>query len=114
MDTKESLIENIREWIKIDGEITQLKTEIKEKKGKKKILTDNLVTVMKSNSIDCFDINGGALIYKKKQVKNQITNKTLLKSLQDYYKQDAKLAEEISKYILDNRGEKTKEEIQRK
>jgi hypothetical protein len=42
----------------------------KDKNNRKKLLTENLVTVMKSNSIDCFDINGGALIYKKNKVKS--------------------------------------------
>ena len=78
---KEQLVNNIKEWIKIDNEISQLKAEIKERTNKKKTLTDNLVTVMKSNSIDCFDINGGALIYKKNKVKKPINGKTLFQLL---------------------------------
>ena len=39
METKEELIENIKEWIKIDNEITKMKSEIKDKNNKKK--TDN-------------------------------------------------------------------------
>ena len=62
--TKEELISNIKEWIKIDTDIIKLKVEIKEKTKKKKELTDSLITVMKKNSIDCFDINGGALMYR--------------------------------------------------
>ena len=37
METKEQLINNIKEWIKIDSEITELKQQIKEKNNKKKI-----------------------------------------------------------------------------
>ena len=65
METKEQLISNIKEWIKLDTEIAQFKKDIKDRNNRKKLLTENLVTTMKSNSIDCFDINGGALIYKK-------------------------------------------------
>ena len=68
MEAKEQLINNIKEWIKIDGEISQLKTEIKEKNNNKKLLTEKLVSVMKTNSIDCFDINGGSLVYKKNKI----------------------------------------------
>ena len=93
METKEQLVNNIKEWIKIDTEITQLKSDIKERNNKKKALTENLVTVMKSNKIDCFDINGGALVYKTSKVKKPINGKSLLAALQNYYKSDAKMAE---------------------
>jgi hypothetical protein len=114
MDTKEQLINNIKEWIKMDNEISQLKAEIKERTNKKKFLTENLVTVMKTNSIDCFDITGGALVYKKNKVKKPINGKTLLAALQNYYKDNANLAEEITKHVMDNREEQVKETIKRK
>ena len=114
MDTKEQLVNNIKEWIKIDNEIAKLKAEIKERTNKKKTLTDNLVTVMKTNSIDCFDINGGALIYKKNKVKKPINGKTLLSALQNYYKNDTKIAEELTKHVMDSREEQIKETIKRK
>jgi len=41
METKEQLVNNIKEWIKIDAEIVQLKAEIKERTNKKKNLTEN-------------------------------------------------------------------------
>jgi hypothetical protein len=114
METKEQLVNNIKEWIKIDNEISQLKNEIKDKNNKKKMLTTNLVDVMKSNKIDCFDINGGALVYKTNKVKKPINGKTLLIALQNFYKSDTKIAEEITKHVMDSREEKIKETIKRK
>ncbi len=114
MEIKEQLVNNIKEWIKIDNEIVQLKADIKEKTSKKKTLTENLVTVMKTNSIDCFDINGGALVYKKNKVKKPINGKTLLAALQNYYKTDTNIAEEITKHVMDSREEQIKETIKRK
>lgn len=114
MEAKEQLINNIKEWIKIDGEISQLKTEIKEKNNNKKLLTEKLVSVMKTNSIDCFDINGGSLVYKKNKIKKQINGKTLLLALQNYYKDNQKIAEDITKYIMNSREEQIKETIKRK
>ena len=114
METKEQLVNNIKEWIKLDTEISQLKSEIKEKTNTKKNLTQNLVSVMKTNKIDCFDINGGALVYKTSKVKKPINGKTLLAALQKYYKTDDTIAEDITKYVLDSREEKIKETIKRK
>jgi hypothetical protein len=118
MDNKESakeqLVNNIKEWIKVDNEVSKLKAEIKERTNKKKLLTENLVTVMRTNSIDCFDINGGALVYKKNKVKKPISGKTLLSALQNYYKTDPKMAEDIAKHVMDSREEQIKETIKRK
>ena len=114
METKDQLVNNIKEWIKIDTEIAQLKAEIKDRTNKKKLLTTSLVTVMKTNQIDCFDINGGALIYKTNKTKKPINGKTLLAALQNYYKTDPKAAEDITKHVMDSREEQIKETIKRK
>ena len=114
MDTKEQLVNNIKEWIKIDNEISQLKADIKERNNKKKTLTTDLVNVMKNNQIDCFDINGGALVYKKNVVKKPINGKSLLSILKNYYKNDPKIAEDLTKHVLDNREERVKEIIKRR
>jgi phage gpG-like protein len=107
-------LSDIKEWIKTDNEIVKLKTELKEKTNKKKQLTETLVHVMKNNSIDCFDINGGALVYKQKKTKKTISGKFLLSQLEEYYKEQPELAKEITKKVLDNREEVIKEEIKRK
>ena len=114
METKEELVNNIKEWIKIDGEILKLQNEIKERRNKKKDLTESLVNVMKKNEIDCFDINGGSLIYKKNKVKKPINAKTLMSSLKNYFSSNPVQAEEITKFVMDNREEQIKETIKRK
>ena len=114
MDTKEQLVNNIKEWIKIDNEIAQLKADIKDKNNKKKTLTSDLVNVMKNNQIDCFDINGGALVYKKSVVKKPINGKSLLAALKNFYKNDPKVAEDLTKHVLESREEQVKETIKRR
>ena len=47
--TKDELISSVREWIKIDTEISKLKADVKGKINKQKQLTDSLVQVMKHN-----------------------------------------------------------------
>uniref|UniRef100_A0A6C0DI48 Uncharacterized protein n=1 Tax=viral metagenome TaxID=1070528 RepID=A0A6C0DI48_9ZZZZ len=113
-NSKEQLVNNIKEWIKFDNEISQLRSEIKEKNNAKKMMTSNLVNVMKQNSIDCFDINDGSLIYKQTKVKKPINSKTLLVALQTYYKESPNIAEDLTKHIMENREEQIKETIRRK
>jgi|688.fasta_scaffold1214157_1 hypothetical protein len=113
-NTKEELIANIREWIKIDNDLMNLKKEIKNKTANKKTLTENLVKVMKSNAIDCFDINGGALVYSQKKTKKPISGKYLLLQLEKYYKEQPDMAKEVTEHLLNNREENVKEDIKRK
>ena len=113
-NTKEELINNIREWIKIDNDLNNLKKEIKNKTTQKKTLTDNLVNVMKTNSIDCFDINGGALVYSQRKTKKAISGKYLLLQLEKYYKDQPDVAKELTQHLLENREENIKEDIKRK
>jgi len=112
--SKDELINNIKEWIKLDNEIVKFKTDIKERNIKKKKLTEKLVTVMKGNSIDCFDVNGGSLIYKQTKIKKNINKKTLLSALENYYKNNKSLAEEVVQHVMDNREEQVRETIKRK
>ena len=112
--TKEELITNIREWIKIDSDILLLKNDIKKKQTQKKLLTDNLVKVMKTNSIDCFDINGGSLVYNQMKTKKTISGKYLLQQLEKYYKDQPEVAKEVTEHLLTNREETIKECIKRK
>jgi hypothetical protein len=110
---KDELISNIKEWIKLDNEITKMKQEIKEKNTKKKELSERLIGVMKNNSIDCFDINDGSLVYKQRKTKKTISGKFLLEQLEQYYLDQPDLAKEITKKVLDNRIEVTKDELKK-
>ena len=114
METKEQLISNVKEWVGTDNQIIKLKKEIKELTQKKKVLTDSLVDVMKKHEIDCVDISGGSIIYKKNTTKKPINGKTLMAALNAYYKNNTGIAEELTKHILDSREENIKETIQRK
>ena len=66
---QEHLINNVKNWLKIEEEIKELQKIVREKKKEKKTYTENLVDIMKENEIDCFDITDGKLIYTKNKVK---------------------------------------------
>ena len=70
---------------------------------------------MKTNDIDCFDINDGKLIFCKNKVKVPLNKKTLLESLDKYFKNNPDIdANEVGEFILDNREIQVKENIRRK
>jgi hypothetical protein len=114
MDSKEKLIKSIQDWVRLDNEIRKLKQEEKKRKDEQKLISGNLMTIMRDNDIDEFDINNGKLIYSKKNVKKPITKKALLGILSKYYKGDINKATEINDYIISNREEVVVETIIRK
>ena len=115
MTTKEELINKIREWISSDDNIKGLQKKIKENREKKKKLTDELINIMKVNEIDCFDINSGKIIFCNNRIKSPLNKKILLTSLEKYFKDNPHIdTEEISNFILNNRGIQIKENLRRK
>lgn len=114
METKEELMNGVKEWVQTDNEIAKLKAHMKVLNEKKKTLTTQLLDVMKTNDIDCFDIKGGSINYKKNNVKKPISAKTLIGSLTKYYENDPATAEELGKFILNDRETQVKETIKRK
>lgn len=114
LETKDQLIQTIKEWVKIDNEIRALQKEQSKRKTEKKKISVELMEVMRANQIDCFDINDGQLMYSKKNVKKPITKKNLMTILSTYCKGDVEKAAEMNDFILSRREEVVKESIVRK
>ena len=114
METKEELIKSIRGWISIDSDIARLQAQLKEKRAQKKNHSEQLVNTMKTNNIDCFDINGGSILYKRSVVKKPLTGKTMLPLLEAYFAESSVKADELNKFLLDNRQEKVNETVRRR
>ena len=97
----------------LEKEIAAYQKLIKERKTKMKELSVQLISVMKSNQIECFDINGGSLVYKRNKSKKAINGKSLLAILHEYYK-DSNEAQNVAKFIMENREEVYTEVIKHK
>jgi len=110
--SKAELIEIIKEWRTLDEEIKAIQKEIKVRRNKKKELSDKLIKVMRTNDIECFDINNGKLLYTKSKLKETINKSYLMKVINDYFNDDENVeTEKVADYILENRNTKIKESI---
>lgn len=114
METKEQLVQTIREWVKLDNEIKTLQSEQSKRKKEKFKISEKLIEVMKQNEIDSFDTNNGQIQYNKKVIKKPITKKILLNILAKFYDGDGEKANTMNNFILENREETVKEELVRK
>ena len=90
MQTKEDLINSVKEWLLIDNQISDLQKQIREKRKLKKELSNSLITVMKEHNIDCLDIKNATLVHTKRKQKQSISKKFLLETLEKYYNDNEK------------------------
>ena len=105
----------VKQWITLDDEKNQLQKLIREKKSIKKQATESLVTTMKSNEIDCFELGqGSSLVYTRHKSKKALSKKHLLQSLATYFKGNTEQAKELSKFIMNSREVNIREDIRRK
>tara|TARA_B100000902_G_scaffold387330_1_gene431254 strand:- start:1322 stop:1726 length:405 start_codon:yes stop_codon:yes gene_type:complete len=113
--TKQELVDSIQELKKINNEIDILNKEIKSRKLRKKEVSDVLVNVMKTNEIDSFDTSDGNIIYTKSKIKQSISKKYLIETLDSYFENIPQIdSNNVVDYILDKRKVKIKEDIKHK
>jgi|APSaa5957512535_1039671.scaffolds.fasta_scaffold60363_1 hypothetical protein len=111
MDTKEELKFNIKGYLEYDRKIKRLQNEIKLLKAEQKKASYNLMDIMRSNDIDCFDLNEGRLMYKKNSVKKAIGKKYLLTILSKYFNGDEDKVNDLNEFIHMNRESVERETI---
>jgi len=117
METKDQLVQAVKGWIQLDNELRELAKIAKEKREQKKNISIELMEVMKTNEIECLDINDGQICYKKSKSKKPLNKDNLLGILQKYFQDDSTLnsrSSDITKFIFENRDVVDKETITRK
>lgn len=112
--SKEEMIMHIKKWIQFDNDIKQLQDDLKAKKESRKQHTQQLVSIMKSNEIDCFDVNNGKLLYSKTKVKAPLNKTQMVQALMSYFNNDEPRVRELEDRLMSARTEKVTETIRRK
>lgn len=109
----EQLKNRVRDWVKLDNEIRELKKEQKLRDENKKKISEDLIRVMKQNELEVFDLKDGQLVYTQKKVKKPVSQKQLVSVLSTYFKGNTDKANELNNFILESREEVVRESIKR-
>jgi hypothetical protein len=111
---KQQLKQTIKEWVKLDEDVAELKSKIKIMNQRKKEMSLRLLEIMKEQKIDAFDLNNeGKLVRQMKKTKQPINKKQLNTSLTKYYENE-KEAQKVTDFILNARQERMDESICKK
>ena len=115
MSTKDGIVTIIKEWVSIEQEIKLLQKELVQRRARKKILTDSLVDTMKTNEIDCFDINNGKIVYTRNKVRSPMSKKHIIMCLTKHLTDsNQETVQELTNYIMESRQITVKDKIQYK
>ena len=112
--SKEQIKDHLRQWIRVENEISTLSVEIKKRKMIHQQLSASLLDVMRKNDIDCFDIANGKIVYSKVKRRAPLNNGQIRSALTTYYKDDTDKANSLTEFLLSTRVEKTHESIKMK
>lgn len=112
--SKEEMITHIKKWMQYDNDIKQLQNELKTKKESRRQHTEQLVNIMKSNEIDCFDVNNGKLLFSRTKVKTPLNKSQMVQALMEYFNNDEPRVRELEDRLMSARKEKITETIRRK
>ena len=110
---KNHILDLVKEWFRIDEDITKLNSTIKEMKTKKKGISEVLIQNMKEYDVKQFDTKKGKIQFTETKVKNSITKKYLKDCLTALIENDND-REKIFEYIYDKREVKIVDSIKRK
>ena len=114
MDNKNTIVDYVKQWVKLDNEMRQLRDEVNKRRKIKDNISSSLISLMKNNEIDSFDIKNGKLESVTRTTKKPISKKMLHNILAKYYQGDSTKANELNTFILENREEVSKEILTRK
>lgn len=107
---KAALVATIKEWLKADEGIAQLRKEIKAKTELRKATNLKLIALMRSQNVDEIDLSDGKIIRQTRKTKAPINKKHLLACLSTYYKSEQQ-AKDVSDFIMSSRAEKINDVI---
>ena len=76
--SKQELIETVKKWVQLDNQLKQLSTMMKKLRQEKKDHNEKMITMMKANEIDNFELKDGQIQYKRYSKRESLTQKKLL------------------------------------
>lgn len=114
--SKETILKALSELNTIENSLLELNKQTKELRERKKIITKSVVGVMKTNSIDCFDLKDSKIIYTKNNTREPINKEYVKKTISTFIqhkniKMQNQDIDELCEYIFKNREVISKDKL---
>ena len=109
---KNQLKGEVKDYLEIDDQIKALNKAIKDRRDRKKKLSESILVNMKKFDIDFMNTKNGKLVYTETKRKEGLNKKNLIVGLNNYFEDEAR-AKMVSKIVLDSRNEVKKVTLRR-
>jgi hypothetical protein len=102
----------ITSWKQVQEESVKNQQQARELKSRKKVLEEMILRIMKKHQIGALDLkqSNGRLLYRKKQTKGPLSQRTLQDMLAEHLKSEDAAKKAIA-FIDEKRGVKTMETL---
>ena len=109
---KEQLQTSVKEYLELDDQIKMLSKAARERRKKKKELSEHILHLMEQHELTQMNLKDGKLIYKKSNNLVPLNKKHIVSSLSSYFRDEHK-ATELFDYLMKNRNRVEKVRLKR-
>jgi hypothetical protein len=101
----------LKSWISIGEEISAIDSQLREKRKQAKALKDTILRIMQGNKVQQINTNKGAVVDRKRKIKEAISAKFMKKCLLEYNKGDTEKTNLIFEFVENKRKEEEKHDL---
>jgi len=98
----------LKRWIAVEEEISGINSQLREKKKQSKVLQATILRIMQGNKVQQINTNKGAVVDKKRKLKEAISAKFMKKCMKEYFNGDEEKTNKIFEFVEGKRKEEEK------
>ena len=101
----------LKQWIKIQDEVSAFNDEIKERRTQSKALREMILRIMDSNRVVQLNVSKGSVVHRTREIRQSMTNDYVLKHCKDFFNGDEGRAQALVDYLNEHRAKQTKHDL---
>lgn len=101
----------LKQWIAIEEEISAVNTTLREKRKKSKALKDTILRIMQGNKVSQINTNKGAVVDRKRKLKEAISAKFMKTCMKEFFKGDEDKTNKLFEFVESKREEVEKHDL---
>ena len=109
---KDKLKTEVKDYLELDDQIKAINKALKDRRDRKKALSESILENMKKFQIDFMNTKNGKLTYAETKRKEPLNKKNLITGLNNYFNNEDE-TKRASKVVLDSRKDVVKVTLRR-
>jgi hypothetical protein len=109
---KDKLKIEVKDYLELDDQIKAINKALKERRDRKKALSESILENMKKFQIDFMSTKNGKLTYSESKRKEPLNKKNLITGLNTYFNNEDE-SKRVSKVVLESRKDVVKVTLRR-